>query len=216
MIHGALSIAHQLAHHETPANLTTNDVIFPQIPIYHILAWGTVFIAPYMGLNLVMGGRFEPAETVRLIKKEGVTWINAVPTMVNMLLETKEDLSGLKVLIGGSTITIDLAKRMEKAGMRFSTIYGGTDMLAASIAIMTDEAKAKGADYIRQVTHPVPFAEFKIVPQEGMGGESGEIYFRAPWLPWSTTRTRGKQKRHTPRMAGSRQETSVLRCLMVG
>ncbi|MDI3498551.1 AMP-binding protein, partial [Archaeoglobus sp.] len=115
-------------------------------------------------------GRFDPAEAVKLIKKEGVTWINAVPTMVNMLLETKEDLSGIKVLIGGSTITIDLARRMEKAGMKFSTIYGGTDMLAASIAIMTEEAKVKGVDYIRQVIHPVPFAEFKIVPQEGMGG----------------------------------------------
>ncbi|KUJ94259.1 MAG: Medium-chain acyl-CoA ligase (AlkK-3) [Archaeoglobus fulgidus] len=194
MIHGALSIAHQLAHHETPANLTPRDVIFPQIPIYHILAWGTVFIAPYMGLNLVMGGRFDPAEAVRLIKKEGVTWINAVPTMVNMLLETKEDLSGIKVLIGGSTITIDLARRMEKAGMKFSTIYGGTDMLAASIAIMTEEAKVKGVDYIRQVTHPVPFAEFKIVPQEGMGGESGEIYFRAPWLPMEYYKDEEKTK----------------------
>nr|WP_230972354.1 AMP-binding protein [Archaeoglobus neptunius] len=183
MIHGALSIAHQLAHHETPARLTSADVIFPQIPIYHILAWGTVFIAPYMGLKLIMGGRFDPAETVRIIKKEGVTWINAVPTMVNMLLETKEDLNGLKVLIGGSTITSDLAKRMNEAGMKFTTIYGGTDMLAASIAIMTEEAKRKGIDYIRRVTHPVPFAEFKIVQQEGMGGDSGEIYFRAPWLP---------------------------------
>ncbi|WP_456330575.1 AMP-binding protein [Archaeoglobus sp.] len=194
MIHGALSIAHQLAHHETPANLAYKDVIFPQIPIYHILAWGTVFIGPYMGLKLVMGGRFEPAEAVKIIKKEGVTWINAVPTMVNMLLETKEDLSGLKVLIGGSTITIDLARRMEKAGMKFSTIYGGTDMLASSISIMTEEAKKKGIDYIRQVTHPVPFAEFKIVPQEGMSGESGEIYFRAPWLPMEYYKDEEKTK----------------------
>ena len=194
MIQGAISIAHQLTLHEAPANLTPKDVIFPQIPVYHILAWGAVFIAPYMGLKLVMGGRFEPTEVVKIIKREGVTWINAVPTMVNMLLETKEDLKGLKVLTGGSTITIDLAKRMEKAGMKFSTIYGGTDMLAASITIMTEETKKKGVDYIRQVTHPVPFAEFKIVPHEGMSGELGEIYFRAPWLPMEYYKDEEKTK----------------------
>ncbi len=183
MLHGALSIAHQLTMHETPAKLTSQDVIFPQIPIYHILAWGTVFIAPYMGLKLIMGGRFDPMATVDMIRKEGVTWINAVPTMVNMLLETKKDLSDLKILIGGSAITSDLARRMEKEGIKFTTIYGATDMLAASIAILTTHAEKEGMDYLRQVTHPVPFAEFRIVRQEGMSENIGEIWFRAPWLP---------------------------------
>jgi len=70
MLHGALSIAHQLILYETPAKLTSSDVVFPQIPMYHILAWGTVFFAPYIGLKLVMGGRFDPASTVELIKKK--------------------------------------------------------------------------------------------------------------------------------------------------
>jgi acyl-CoA synthetase (AMP-forming)/AMP-acid ligase II len=182
MLHGALSIAHQLVIHETPAKLTGNDVMFPQIPIYHILAWGTVFIAPYMGLKLIMGGKFDPAGAVRLMKEEGVTWINAVPTMINMLLETGEDLSGLKILVGGSPVTSDLARKMESRGIKFTTIYGATDMLAASIAIQTSYAKSKPG-YIREVTHPVPFAEFKIVQPEGLSGDMGEIYFRAPWLP---------------------------------
>jgi len=52
--------------------------------------------------------------------------------MVNMLLETKADLNGLKVLIGGSPITSDLSRRMDGAGIKFTTIYGGTDMLAAT------------------------------------------------------------------------------------
>ncbi len=194
MLHGALSIAHQLTLHDTPAKLTSADVIFPQIPIYHILAWGTVFIAPYMGLKLIMGGRFDPAATVEMIKREGGTWINAVPTMVNMLLETKADLSGLKILIGGSAITSDLARRMEKAGIKFTTIYGATDMLAASIAIMTEHARTEGLDYIRQVTHPVPFGEFKIVKQEGMGEDIGEIWFRAPWLPMEYYKDEAKSR----------------------
>ncbi len=183
IIHGALSIAHQLTLYNTPAKLTSNDVIFPQIPIYHILSWGTILIAPYMGLKLIMGGKFDPTKSIEIIKKEKATWINAVPTMVNMLLETGADLQGLKVLIGGSPITSDLAKRMEKAGLKFSTIYGGTDMLAAAITVITDEARKSGIDYIRQVVHPVPFAEIKVVKQEGIEGNMGEIYFRAPWLP---------------------------------
>ncbi len=194
MIHGALSIAHQLTLYDTPAKLTSDDVIFPQIPIYHILAWGTVLIAPYMGLKLILGGRFDPVKAVETIKKENATWINAVPTMVNMLLETKADLRGLKVLVGGSPITSDLAKRMEDAGLKFSTIYGGTDMLAAAITVMTEKAKEGGIDYIRQVVHPVPFAEFRVVKQEGISGDMGEVYFRAPWLPMEYYKDEEKSK----------------------
>lgn len=67
-------------------------------------------------------------------------------------------------------------------------------MLAATVAIMTEEAKKIGVGYIRQVTHPVPFAEFKIVKQEGMGKDVGEIYFRAPWLPMEYYKDEEKSK----------------------
>lgn len=57
-------------------------------------------------------------------------------------------------------------------------------MLAASISIWSDEARDEGGyEYLRRVTHPVPFGEFQLVHREGMEDDMGEIQFRAPWLP---------------------------------
>jgi len=179
---GALSIAHQLSLYNTPAKLGSEDVMFPFIPMFHLWAWGSIFIAPYIGAKLVLD-RFEPARAVEIIKKEGVTWINAVPTMIDMLLAAGGKFSGLKVIIGGSPLTSGLAARIRDAGIKFSMIYGGTDMLATSISILTDHT---GLDDIREVTHPVPFVEIKIVGRDGSEvgvGELGEIWVRAPWLP---------------------------------
>lgn len=185
MFQGALSIAHQLSHYKTPAELSEDDVIFPQIPMFHILAWGTPLIAPYKGSKLIMGGKFDPEIVAKFIETERASWINAVPTMMDKLLKSDADLEGLKALVGGSVITEDLANKMEGAGVNFSSIYGGTDMLAASISIMTPEAKSKGGSYIREVTHPAPSAEFKVESLEkgSEEDEKGEVYFKAPWLP---------------------------------
>ncbi len=189
-IDGALSIAHQLSMHDTPAKLERSDVMFPQIPMYHIVSWGSVLIAPYLGLKLVLGGKFDPAETVKKIGEEKATWINAVPTMIHMLIESDESFGGVKVLVGGSAVTRRLAERMKERNIRFTTIYGATDMLAASIAIFTDYTTSE--EMIREITHPVPFARFRIRKFEN--SEMGEILFKAPWLPMEYYKDEKKTK----------------------
>ena len=189
VLHGALSIAYQLGLYETPARLGSSDVIFPLIPFYHLWAWGSVFHAPYLGARFVLGGRFEPAAAVRTIGEEKVTWVNAVPTMIQMLLTASSGtgLEGLKALVGGMTIPSRLARAMTDAGVHFSSIYGGTDMLATSISILPSGVEVREPpDYLRSTTHPVPFAEVKVVRPDGSSppvGEPGELYVRAPWLP---------------------------------
>jgi len=136
-----------------------------------------------------LGGKFDPQKTLELIKKEKVTWINAVPTMVHMLLSRSnpDELKGLKMLVGGMPIPINFARKMNDIGIKFSTIYGGTDMLATSISIIPKDIKAEDIiDYLRVTTHPVPFVEAKIVKSDGTiagPNEIGELYIKAPWLP---------------------------------
>ncbi|MFP3230484.1 MAG: AMP-binding protein [Caldisphaera sp.] len=180
MINGALSILNQLSYYNAPAKLTQNDIMFPQIPIYHILSWGSLIIAPLIGAKLIYGGKFDPKMAVDTIEKERVTWISVVPTMMQMLFESGLNKKGLKILIGGSPIPDGLVKKMKDYDMRFSAIYGGTDMLAASITIET-EYTSNGLLEYHKVTHPVPMAEFKI--ESRTEKEPGEILFRAPWMP---------------------------------
>ncbi len=183
MVLGALSIAHQLSLYETPARLGSGDTMLSLIPVFHILSWGSVFIAPYIGARLVFVDKFDPSLVVSKIREEGVTWINGVPTMMYMLLQTGEKFNGMKALIGGSPITSSLARSLREAGVRFSMIYGATDMLATSISIITDHTRE---DDVTRVTHPVPMAEVKIVDLEGRElppGSIGEIVYRSPWMP---------------------------------
>lgn len=183
MLMGALAIAHQLALHETPAKLSSSDTMLSLIPMFHILSWGSVFIAPYIGAKLVFVEKFDPKLVAARIREEGVTWMKGVPTMFYMLLETGGRFNGLKAIVGGSPVTSSLAKRMRGAGIRFSLIYGATDMLATSISIITDHTSEEDA---ARITHPVPFAEVRVVDPEGRDlppGEIGEIIYRSPWMP---------------------------------
>src|SRR5579875_322075 len=177
---GAMSIVYQLGLFNASARLTNEDVIMPLIPFFHLWAWGSPFHAAYLGAKYVLGGRFSIEGTIDLIVREGVTWINAIPTMMYQLTDSSrgEELRGIKVLIGGSPIPKGLADRMERLGIKYSTIYGGTDMLATAIQL-------RKTNHTNSI-HPVPFVDFKLVTAEGKTAgvsESGELYVRAPWLP---------------------------------
>lgn len=205
-VHGALAIAYQLGMYNTPASLHQGDVIMPLIPFYHIHSWGSFIHAPYLCDKYVLMGRFTPDKALALLEAEGVTWINAVPTMVYMLMEVAEKMNklsalrGLKALVGGMPITSGLAKKMYDAGIRFSSIYGGTDMLATSISLAPTKYNSidEFLDYIRLTTHPVPFVEIRIVdPNTGVDvkpGQMGEVWLRAPWLPYEYYKDPNKTK----------------------
>lgn len=183
MVMGGLSIAHQLTLYETPAKLTSNDTILSLIPMFHLLSWGSIFITPFIGARLVFTAKFDPQEIAMIMKRERVTWFNAVPTMLAMLLEEKIDFNGMKAIIGGSPLPKNLWDKARARGLRISMIYGATDMLATSISIITDHTRE---DDVRLTTHPVLYAEVKIVKEDGAlakPGEIGEIYYRSPWMP---------------------------------
>ena len=181
---GAMSIVHQLGLFRAQAKLQSDDVIMPLIPFFHLWAWGSAFHAAYLGCKYVLGGRFSAEAAVDTIIREGVTWINAVPTMVHELIRSTraEELRGLKILVGGSPLPKSLSTQMEKMGVKYSMIYGGTDMLAAAIRLET----SKGGE-TKTSLHPVPFVEMRVVKMDGTSatrsGEMGELYIRAPWLP---------------------------------
>src|SRR6478736_3592733 len=105
-----------------------DDVYMPITPMFHVHAWGFPWSATLAGVKQVYPGRYEPAMLVKLIKSEGVTFTHGVPTILQMLLNAAAaanvDLSGLKMVIGGSALPKALVKRALAAGIDIFAGYG--------------------------------------------------------------------------------------------
>ncbi|MEM0140185.1 MAG: AMP-binding protein [Ferroplasma sp.] len=183
---GAMSILYQLGLFNSPASLNHSDKILSLIPFYHIWAWGSPFHAAFLGSDYILSGRYDALNILNLIEENGVTWLNAVPTMAYDLISNDSQgiLNGIKMLIGGSPVNRGLATKLLDRNIKFSTIYGGTDMLAASISLANHDIV--DYDYIRTTTHPVPTVNISIKDSSGrvLGpGKMGEIFVNSPWLP---------------------------------
>ncbi len=105
------------------------DVYMPITPMFHVHAWGVPYVATAMGTKQVYPGRYLPDTLLTLIQQEHVTFSHCVPTILQMMLTSPAsrniDLSGWKVVIGGSALPKGLAKLAMDKGI---DIFGGYGM----------------------------------------------------------------------------------------
>jgi len=173
-----------------------DDVYMPITPMFHVHAWGFPWSATLAGVKQVYPGRYEPAMLVKLIKSEGVTFTHGVPTILQMLLDAaaaaKADLTGLKMVIGGSALPKALAKRALEAGIDIFAGYGmsETGPLAAVSHVRSKdltgdpdgevEFRAKAGIAGPLVDLRIVDPDMNSIPHDGKS--AGEIVLRAPWL----------------------------------
>lgn len=119
-LHGVYVVAH-LGTRDTAVELHT-------IPLFHANGWGRAHSLVGAGGKHVMMRKFDPAEAYRLIEKERVENLSAVPAMAIALLNHPDremhDRSSLKmVMIGGAASSPELIAAVEqKIG---GACYGG-------------------------------------------------------------------------------------------
>jgi fatty-acyl-CoA synthase len=128
-----------------------------------------------------------------MIRREGVTWSNMVPTQLQMLLAAAQEGMKLpkKVLTGGSPLPTGLAQAARRRGIGYSLIYGGSDQLSASISVVPegmDPASPEAHQILATRTRPLPMVEIDLRNREGQpvprdGHTLGEVWVRSPWLP---------------------------------
>jgi len=173
-----------------------DDVYMPITPMFHVHAWGLPYIATMMGVKQVYPGRYEPEMLFKLLMSEKVTFSRCVPTILQMLVTSPEvknaDLTGWKVVIGGSALPRGLADAAMNLGIDIYTGYG----MSETCPILTialpgpehEDADRRTQLDIRTATgRPVYMVDLKIVdpdmnPQPMDGKSTGEIVVRTPWL----------------------------------
>lgn len=172
-----------------------DDVYMPMTPMFHVHAWGLPYVATMLGLKQVYPGRYAPETLLELIEREKVTFSHGVPTLLHMLLASPAsagvDLSGWKVVVGGSALPHGLAQAASDRGIDVFAGYGMSEtgpMLTLSqvkTAALGDPARE--LDLRTRTGLPIPLVDLRIVDDEMRdvphdGKSSGEIVVRAPWL----------------------------------
>jgi fatty-acyl-CoA synthase len=172
------------------------DVYMPLTPMFHVHAWGMPYIATLMGVKQVYPSRCNAEAFLRLIEKEKVTFSHCVPTLLHMLLNCPAsrdvDLSGWKVVTGGSALTEGLAKQAAARGIDIFAGYGMSEtcplLTLSQLSTATEDLNADEQLRVRiKGGRPIPLVDLRIV-DEAMndlphdGKATGEIVARAPWL----------------------------------
>jgi fatty-acyl-CoA synthase len=172
------------------------DVYMPITPMFHVLAWGVPYMAIMLGLKTVLPGRYLPDTLLRLRQQEKVTFSHCVPTILQMLLHGATadgiDLSGWKVIIGGSALSPVLCKSARAMGVDVFAGYGmsetGPIVSLAQFPPGYEPVDAEDDVRKRSLTgRPIPLVDFRVVDAQMQdvprdGKTQGEIVLRSPYL----------------------------------
>jgi fatty-acyl-CoA synthase len=173
-----------------------DDVYMPMTPMFHVHAWGCPYTCTASGVKQVYPGRYSIDTFLRLIKTEGVTFTHCVPTILQMLLAAPAskdvDLSGIKMVIGGSALPHSLARAALERGIDIFAGYGMSEA-CPSISVSHVHTNHLTGDPDQEVEYRTPAGiavplvdlrvvspDMKDVPHDGK--TPGEIVVRAPWL----------------------------------
>jgi len=176
--------------------LHREDVYMPLTPMFHVHAWGFPYIATMLGLKQVYPGRYQPDMLCRLIAEEGVSFSHCVPTILHLVLShphSKDlDLSGWKILIGGSAMPEAMAVAALKRGIDLFTGYGMSETCPVLTVAHLREADlrlpaAEQAVLRAKTGLPLPLVDLRTVDPEMQdvahdGKATGEVVVRSPWL----------------------------------
>lgn len=154
-------------------------------PLFHVSGLGSTFLSPFFaGTKVVMMRRWDAEGAVRLIEREKITQLTAVPTMLWDLLHRAKlgdaNLASLRsVGSGGQALPVNLLGEVRAASPNavMGTGYGMTETAGAI-------AQSIGEDFTRKPVSAgrvLPLADARIVGPKNedlSAGQSGEIQVR--------------------------------------
>ena len=157
------------------------------VPLFHVTGCNCVLhTVTIAGGRLVLMYRWDPAEALKLIEREGVTVFTGVPSMSRELLQHPDwgrtDTSSLLSMGGGgAAIPTDLVRRIDDGLSRGrpGVGYGLTETAGVATAISNEFYLANPSS----VGPLVPCMEARVVDENGSvldPGQRGELLLRGP------------------------------------
>jgi fatty-acyl-CoA synthase len=170
------------SHHMT--GLSEDDVGLSMFPMFHMGGWALPLGFWYDGSTVIIMERADPRAMLDAVQRERVTYLYAVPTVYNFMLDLPDferfDLSSLRILAGGTSVMSDAQVR--RITERFHNrnlfiIYGSTEAGPVATLRPPDVFRKPGS-----VGRPALNVELRVVDDDDHdvpAGTSGEIICRS-------------------------------------
>jgi fatty-acyl-CoA synthase len=168
-------------------NFNPDDRNLSVLPMFHIGGIG-LFTLPvlYMGGTVVIQRTFDPAETLRLLRKEKITLFFGVAAVFLFLIQhadfNAEAFAKVRVVMsGGAPLPVSLVRQYHKAGIVLQQGFGMSEA-APSIAILSKDLALEKAGSIGR---PLFHVDARVVDgdmNDLPAGVEGELVIRGPNL----------------------------------
>jgi long-chain acyl-CoA synthetase len=159
-----------------------DDIGLTAVPLFHIFGLNVALgLCLATGAALVLEERFDPAASLALVGRLGVTMLVGVPPMYAAWADMADgEMGRVRLAVSGAAaLPADLASRFEsRTGVPLWQGYGLTE---ASPAVTT--ALGTGRNRPGSVGRPLPGVQLRLVDEGGtdvLEGDPGEIWVRGP------------------------------------
>ncbi|MHA1965920.1 MAG: long-chain fatty acid--CoA ligase [Candidatus Thorarchaeota archaeon] len=185
------------------ARISVTDSVLQIVPMFHVLGWGTPYAATMVGAKMVFPGRYSLEnldEIIEILVQEKVTLSTGVPSILRALLNNLlkmdqcPDLSGLRILTGGSEPPLSMMKSYREATKaEIIHSYGSTEVQAIATLnlpkpwLNQELSEEERWELKRKQGLTMVGLDVKIVDSSGKklphdGEAVGEILLRGPWV----------------------------------
>lgn len=187
LTHGALRAnVEMLQSLQSPSAVVPDDVVLLVLPLFHVYGLNTgLGLSVAVGATIVLTDRFDPVETMEMVRRWGVTTIPGAPAMFQAwgrVPGAREAFSSIRLLSsGGSPLPPAVLEAFtSEIGVGIYEGYGMTET-----APVVSTTLVSGAPLAGSVGRPLPGVEVLLVDDAGGpvdDGDPGEVWVRGPSL----------------------------------
>jgi len=180
-----LSNLEQCSRIDPPA-VTADDIVLLVLPLFHVFGLNTALGSiAWHGATGVLAERFDPVETLELVRREGVTNVLGAPPMYvawSMLPDVGDAFTSVRLALSGAAPLPPAvqARVLDLTGRHVFEGYGLTETAPVLTSTLMSEVARPGS--IGQV---IPGVELRLLDEQGAPveeGDPGEIVVRGPNL----------------------------------
>lgn len=174
-----MNAVHAIRSYERVLGLTEDDSTIIAVPIYHVtgmIAIIALFI--YLGGAIHVQKRMSGRPFLREIRKSGISFIHASPTVFALMLEEEErflELPSVRMMAcGAAHMPVSRIRELHRwmPQMEFRTIYGLTESCSPGFVFPADAAQS---DHIGSSGLPIPGLDVKICDDDGNELDANQI-----------------------------------------